>query len=293
MEKQLIDIRTEMSRVNSGLLSLTGESHEIKKKCVPFNVTQVRSLKLIADRRFEALDVKVQKMKYSIFHDIMQTEMEMTGLCDENFSKHIPNDIKDYQHNKLLTKMSELKQHIMVRRLDGISPYEQHSSDEESAEDSDLEIPVKGTTVDYLRVDVDSQNLDEMDSQDDNLQDLTASQRVIKVAALKEKEEISGDPLLKKAQKMKRRTKKNLSVRGSKMNVLADNDDELQKMKDKLILLSMQVDMNQKNEMNHYNEAQNRLKKVEYTTFIVDTRTKPHKKTFVAPYYKEAQRNYL
>lgn len=56
MEKQLIDFRVEMNRVNSKLLSNTGESYEIKKKCVPFDVTQVRVLKEIADRRFESLN---------------------------------------------------------------------------------------------------------------------------------------------------------------------------------------------------------------------------------------------
>ena len=72
------------------------------------------------------------------------------------------------------------------------------------------------------------------------------------------------------------------------MNIFANSDDELQKVKDKLTLLSMKLDMVQKTEINHFTEAQNRLKKVEYTALIVDTRTKPHKKNFVPPYYKEA-----
>lgn len=65
--------------------------------------------------------------------------------------------------------MNEFKQHIMEKRLDGRSPFDQHSSEEESEDNSNGELSVKGPNVDYLRIDSDTDNMDEMDSQGGNL----------------------------------------------------------------------------------------------------------------------------
>ena len=48
-------------------------------------------------------------MPYEIFHDIMETEMAMTGLCDENFGKYIRKDIEAHQNKSLLKKMHTMK----------------------------------------------------------------------------------------------------------------------------------------------------------------------------------------
>ena len=54
-------MRHETSRINSGLLSLNGETNEMMKKLLPFDITQCRVLKDIADNRFEALRIRVQR----------------------------------------------------------------------------------------------------------------------------------------------------------------------------------------------------------------------------------------
>ena len=56
-------------------------------------------------------------MQYEIFHDVMEAEMVMTGLCDENFKKHIRTDVKDHTNKSLLKRMNTMKQQIMTKRF--------------------------------------------------------------------------------------------------------------------------------------------------------------------------------
>ena len=75
-------------------------------------------------------------MRYEIFHEIMETEMVMTGLCDENFSKYIPKDIEEKQNNSLLKRMNTMKAQIMTKRLGrGYVPDENDDSSSSSEEE--------------------------------------------------------------------------------------------------------------------------------------------------------------
>ena len=55
-------------------------------------------------------------MKKEVFSEILEAEMIMTGLCDEEFERMIPEDIIDEQNRGLLKRMNILKQQIMTRR---------------------------------------------------------------------------------------------------------------------------------------------------------------------------------
>lgn len=221
-------MRVDFSRFNTKHITLQNELNETKGKMFSVDSKQQRFLRDVADYKFNAMQVKVAKMRYEIFHEIMETEMVMTGLCDENFSKYIPKDIEEKQNNSLLKRMNTMKAQIMTKRLGrGYVPDENDDSSSSSEEEH-----VESRDATKNKDDV--SNSKEDDSNDD--QDVSKS-------ILKESGKVGID-----GKKKKKKTGQRKSTLVGKQPLDAK---ALQPIQDKLTLLSMQLDMVQKEEKGH------------------------------------------
>ena len=63
----------------------------------------------MADSRFEKLNQKVYRLKFDIYNEIMETEMQMCKLTDEHLGDVTSKKANEVQNKSLLAKMNTLK----------------------------------------------------------------------------------------------------------------------------------------------------------------------------------------
>ena len=99
----------EAIKISKHVAAVVGDVNESKRKAAMFDSKQVSTLRDLANTQFEALQHRVENLKNEVFNEIMEAEMIMTGLCDEEFEKHVPEDVMDEQNRSLLKRMHMLK----------------------------------------------------------------------------------------------------------------------------------------------------------------------------------------
>ena len=116
---------------------MTTATSTLERKSSVFTPTQTRYLRDVADSRFAELTQKVYELRFDIYNEVMETEMQMTSLVDESFNENISPSANKVQNRALLAKMNTLKKQILTRKYgDNMPPELLQSSSEEEDERS-------------------------------------------------------------------------------------------------------------------------------------------------------------